>query len=379
MTLLYTLQDGAAGGTALRIMAVATNLQSQGARVIVSMPVGADVAPLMRRSGLDVREVPCLRLRRSRNPLYYVGWILALPITAAALARIIVRERVDIVYDNQITQLQAALAARLTGRRLVWHLIGLHEPVLVERLFFPFVRRWADRIVVSSDARGRRCRELHGYRGPYDVVHPPVDVERFRPAEGADRRGGHLDAPVIGTVCHLNRLKGVDVLLRAARQVKDELPGARFIVVGPTVPSQRGYFRDLLELRTRLGLEESVMFVGPREDVPEVLQRLDIFVLASRSEAAGIVLLEAMATGLPVVASRVGGVPELVRDGVDGILCDVGNVPQFSEAILGLSRDARRRRDLGSSARAWVRDRFALPIVGAKTAALLGEVQAQAL
>jgi glycosyltransferase involved in cell wall biosynthesis len=378
MTLLYSMQDGAAGGIARRVMAVATSLQSRGARVIVSMPLGAAAASLMRRSGLDVREVPCLRLRRSRNPLYYAGWVLVLPVTAAALARIIVKERVDIVYDNQITQLQAALAARLTGRRLVWHLIGLHEPVLVERLFFPFVLRWADRIVVSSDARGRRCRELHRYRGPYDIVHPPVDVERFRPAQGAYTRVGPLDAPVIGTVCHLNRLKGVDVLLRVARQVKDELPGAQFVVVGPSVPSQRGYFRDLRDLRARLGLEETVTFAGPREDVPEVLQRLDIFVLTSRNESAPMVVLEAMATGLPVVASRVGGVVELVRDGVDGILCDAGNVAQFSEAIVGLARDPGVRRDLGVSARASVQDRFALSIVAAKTAALLRDVQQEA-
>jgi glycosyltransferase involved in cell wall biosynthesis len=342
------------------------------------MPMGADAAPLLRRSGLEVREVPCLRLRRSRNPLYYLGWVLALPVTAASLARIITRERVDIVYDNQITQLQAAMAARMTGRRLVWHLIGLHEPVLVERLFFPFVRRWADRIVVSSDARGRRCRELHRYRGPYHVVHPPVDVERFHPAEGSETRGGALDAPLIGTVCHLNRLKGVDVLLRVARRVKEELPRARFVVVGPAVRSQRRYFWGLIELRARLGLEDTVVFVGPREDVPEVLRQLDIFMLTSRNESAPMVLLEAMATGLPVVASRVGGVVELVRNEMDGILCEAGNVAQFSEAIVGLAHDPRHRRDLGVSARARAQDRFALSIVGAKTAALLAEVQAQA-
>ena len=85
-----------------------------------------------------------------------------------------------------------------------------------------------------------------------------------------------------------------------------------------------------------------------------------------------------MATGLPVVASRVGGVVELVRDEVDGILCDAENVAQFSEAIVGLARDPWRRRGLGRSARVRVKDRFALPIASAKTAELLDEVHARA-
>lgn len=374
-TFLYTLQDGAAGGTARRIMAVASSLQSQGNRVIVTIPMGAAAAPLMRRTGLDVREVPCLRLYRSRNPLYYPAWLLALPVTAAALARIIRRERVDVVYDNQITQLHAAIAARLTGRKLVWHLIGLHEPRSVERLFFPFVRRWADRLVVSSEARGRRCRELHGYRGPYRVLHAPVDVERFRPGVG---RVGSTDAPLIGTVCHLNRNKGLDVLLRVAAAVREEIPRARFVVVGPAVPSQRGYLRSLMDLRARLGLQDAVRFVGPMEDVPGVLRRLDVFVLPSFSESSPLAVLEAMATGLPVVASRVGGVGEIVRDGVDGILCEPGDVAQFSRAIVDLVRDPARGQTLGASARARAEECFALPIVTAKTAALLREVREEA-
>jgi glycosyltransferase involved in cell wall biosynthesis len=140
--------------------------------------------------------------------------------------------------------------------------------------------------------------------------------------------------------------KGHRFLLDAAVRVQREIPEVRFVLVG------LGPLEEDVRSRTReLSLERSVVFAGYREDAPRIAGASDVFVLPSVQEGLPIALLEAMVQGIPPVVTRVGGVPEVVRDKLDGLVVAPGDPDSLAEGILALIRDPSRRRVLGASAR----------------------------
>jgi glycosyltransferase involved in cell wall biosynthesis len=142
---------------------------------------------------------------------------------------------------------------------------------------------------------------------------------------------------LVGTVARLHPSKGIDGLIAAAARVVTRLPHTRFLLVGD------GTERAALErLAHELGIAEHIVFLGERRDVRFLLAGLDLFVLPSREEGMGIVLIEAMATGIPVVATATGGIVEVVEDGVSGFLVPRGDANALAESIiLALSAPGR--------------------------------------
>jgi glycosyltransferase involved in cell wall biosynthesis len=165
-----------------------------------------------------------------------------------------------------------------------------------------------------------------------------------------------LVGPVAGLVANIRGSKGHDVFLEAAREVLGAAPEARFLIVGDGV----GY--DAVRARVRaLGLEAAVIMTGFRRDIPEVMAALDVLVLPSlRSEATSQVLPQALAVGTPVVASAVGGSPEIVRDGETGWLVPPGDAHALAEAILAAFRDPQGARAMARRGQELVRARFSL-------------------
>ena len=158
--------------------------------------------------------------------------------------------------------------------------------------------------------------------------------------------GFTADDLVIICVGTISRKKGHDILVSAFARTCDELPHIKLLVVG------RGPMRDTIERTVaKMKLESRVKFTGYRNDVQRLLIASDILALASRWESQPNVIMEAMAVGLPVVATRVGGVPELVDDGVSGLLVDSEDEAQFAAALVRLVRDAELRKKLGVNGR----------------------------
>ncbi len=143
-------------------------------------------------------------------------------------------------------------------------------------------------------------------------------------------------ALVVGWIGRLSSEKGADIFLRAAARVLAECPGARFVVVGdgPDLATLNALIDDL-------NIRKSVLLVGRREDMPAVYASLDVMVSSSRQEGLPMAILEGMASGLPLVATAVGDVPTVVRDGRTGILVPSENVESLAEAMVELLRDAR--------------------------------------
>lgn len=178
-------------------------------------------------------------------------------------------------------------------------------------------------------------------------VAPPPDVDPAAVSGLRRRYGLPADAPVVGMVANLNReVKGGDVFLRVASRVAEEVPDVRFLVVG-----LGGLEGPLQREARRTGVASSICFTGYTDDVHAHYALMDVSVLTSRSEGLSITLLESMSHGLPIVATRVGGNPEVVVDGETGWLVPPDDIAAFSSRVVDLLRDPDQRDRLGSAGR----------------------------
>jgi glycosyltransferase involved in cell wall biosynthesis len=177
---------------------------------------------------------------------------------------------------------------------------------------------------------------------------------------------------VVGAVTRLVPVKGLDVLVQAARRVVDRFPEARFVLVG------RGRERAALERQLAdLRLKERVILAGERLDVEGFYRMFDLFALSSHSEGCPNAILEAMRFGLPIVATRVGGVPELARDGESALLTPDGDADALAKAIARLLADPALARRLADRARDDARE-FTVPAYVAKMQDYYEELYAKA-
>jgi glycosyltransferase involved in cell wall biosynthesis len=248
---------------------------------------------------------------------------------------------------------------------LVWHLNDVNTPKPLRLVFLPLVRRWADRIPIASLAVGRFCfPDPHEANGRLHLLYAPVDTERFAPdVDGSTVRaelGIEPSCAVVGTVGNASPGRGWEFLLEAAPLIKDRCPAVKFLFVGELLENRRAYWSGLMRRAKDLKVSEDVLFAGQRQDVPQVMHALQAYVHPSEYEACPMSLLEACASALPVVATAVGGIPEIVEDGVSGFLVPPRSPLEIARAVLALlgSRDLADR--MGKAAFQHVRGRFSL-------------------
>jgi glycosyltransferase involved in cell wall biosynthesis len=189
------------------------------------------------------------------------------------------------------------------------------------------------------------------------VIRSGIDLSRFDPAlsPATFRKeiGVDLTTPLIGNIAHFADHKGHRYLIEAAREVMASLPGARFVLVG-----EGELKKSIEELVARLGLEKAVILTGFRTDIPAILAALDLFVLSSHLEGLCTSVMDAMAMGIAVVATRTGGVPEVVEDGVTGLLVPPRDPGALAGAIVRMIKDATLRQRMGRAGRERVVARF---------------------
>jgi len=283
------------------------------------------------------------------------------------LRRYIARERIDIVHTHMdLADFYGALAGRLGGARAV--VATKHAPdefrtrrtwkrypfLLLERLAYEM----DDAVIVVSEGLRTFLEKVERLpRRKMVVIGHGIEATSYPATRAEARRALGLPAhgPLIGAVGRLSPEKGQVVLLRALPAILAAFPRAACVVAG------EGPARAQLEAETRrLGIGDRVVLLGFRRDVPRVLAALDLFVQPSIYEGFGLSLLEAMAAGLPVVASRVGGIPEVVEDGRTGLLVPSQDPAALAAAIVRLLGDAEGAQRLGESAANHARERYSL-------------------
>lgn len=241
--------------------------------------------------------------------------------------------------------------------------------------------RLADCVLVNA-AAVKEWLVADGYNpSTIVVISNGIDTRQFQPPP--DRTWLHQQlelpptSPLVAVVSRLVRLKGLDYFLEAAAMVAHRFPHARFVLVGEPNPSQYEYLQELRDLSRRLAIADRVIFTGLRRDVPEILGSIGVAVVPSLNEALPNSMLEAMAAGCPVVASRVGGVPEALTDGQNGLLVPPADAAALANAISALLDDRDLASRLGCAARASVTRHFSIERMVASTERLYEELLAR--
>jgi glycosyltransferase involved in cell wall biosynthesis len=295
----------------------------------------------------------------------------------APLLALLRRERIDVLHSHQFgSNFWASILGRMAGTPVViahehnWSFEG-------ERL-----RRFCDRYVIAPRANAFLAVSRETRRAMIDLE--GIDAERVRfvplgiatPATtpGADVRAelGIADQdPVIGTACTLRPEKGLDVLVRAAGILLDELPDLRLLIAGEG--PDRGRVEALIG---QLGLGASVTLLGGRGDVPDFLEALDVAVCSSDWEGSPLSVMEYMEAELPVVATRVGGIPDMISNGVEGVLVPPGRPEAIAAAVADLLRDPDRAAEMGRRGRLRRREEFDLDVTARRIGDLYEELYA---
>ena len=261
-------------------------------------------------------------------------------------------------------------------------LFGEHEDATIHAVMAPNLRA-ADRVIAVSDHIADQAISLGVDSRRVRVIRSGVDTQRFRPAAATERTQARqrlevaATAPMILFVGNLEPRKQVDVLLRALARVRERRPDAQLLVVGTGENAgDLDQTAQLARLTHELGLDTAARFVGRLSDegLRDAYAAADVFALPSSSEAQGIVALEAMACGLPVVASAVGGLLGTIEDQKSGFLVPSGDVDALAARLAEVLGEPARRVDVGASARLAVERRFGWDQAVAATCEVYREV-----
>ena len=273
------------------------------------------------------------------------------------------RERdFDVVHGfMDMPTVYAALAGRLADRRVIFGGIrveydGTGLVKLAHRLLNPGLAGW----IVNSSASAQRLGEVFDIRPDrIHVVYNGLDVQRFEPRmsqeQARQKIGVGINDPIVTIVARLEPQKNHRMFLDTAAELVRRKAVARFFVVG-----NGSLGRQLRQGASDRGLSDTVMFLGNRPNVEEILWATDVSVLTSDYEGLSNVLLESMASGVPVVATDFAGVEELITHGETGFVVRRGDVSGMADRIESLLRDAEQRRRVGEAGRQFVREGFSV-------------------
>ena len=229
--------------------------------------------------------------------------------------------------------------------------------------FHKFIYQKIDAVIaISKDVADGFFRNLPVEREKVRIVYPGVDVEKFKfRSESRERIRNELNLGndiVIGVVSRFSPGKGHEELLRAFKILIQEFENMKLLIVGEPTVGEIDYFKSLKNLEKELGVEKNIIWTGFRKDIPDILSAIDIFVAPSHAEAFGLSLVEAMAVGLPVVATKSAGFLDIIDDGVNGLFFEKGNHIDLAEKIKKLITDREFARYLGEKASETARNKF---------------------
>lgn len=328
----------------------------------------------LAEGGVDVSSMPLHRIRARLDPRLHVRYLAGMREDVRRLRTVIRTTRADVVVVGGLVNPQAPVAAELEDTPIVWQILDTHLPKPGRALLMPLVRRASD-VVMST---GHTVAAEHPgalAMGPRLVTYfPPVDVARFSRSEARARDareffGFASEDIVIGNVANLNPMKGQQWLVEAAVQLKRRQPRISVLLLGAQYPHHSAHVERLIAIAEGGGftIGEDFVLHDPGSEVHRFIHALDVFCLTSepRSEGIPTVILEAMAAGLPVVATDVAGVGEAVVDGVTGHVIPPRDSAAIASAITDLVASPDLRSAFASAAHERARAEFDVSVCAA--------------
>ncbi|MBM3249393.1 MAG: glycosyltransferase family 4 protein [Candidatus Omnitrophica bacterium] len=342
MKILFLTNHLNIGGVTSYCLTLGEALKERGNRVYIASS-GGELLFKFIEAGIDFVPIP-IRTKKELSPKVIFS--------AVKLLRTVRDNKIDIVHSNsRTTQVLGCLLKRYAGVTHVHTCHGFFKRRLHRRLF----PCWGKKVIaISEQVKEHLIRDFRVKADDIRVIHNGIDADRFRPNNAFDKRQAKINlglgsGPVIGIIGRLSDVKGHIFLVEAMGQVLRSVPSAQLVIVG------EGRMKEGLISRAReLGIEDSVYFLPAVSDTRPMLQLMDIFCMPSLEEGLGLSLMEAMASGLAVVGSDIGGIKTLIRDGLNGLLVPPQDAESLGLAIVSLLEDERRRLMLAAEAREFI-------------------------
>jgi glycosyltransferase involved in cell wall biosynthesis len=340
-------------------------------------PLGPDVLAVLSTSGplveavrargveVLVKDFPVLRKVELKDPRRAVGFLGRFLSSVGTLAAWLREQGAAVLYVSTVTAPEWLLAGRLAGVRVVCH---VHESMPMSRaasalLLSPLLA--ADLVVANSRDTQAWIRSSLGARGARRtrVVHNGVR-EPVSPAAGSPAPGRPRSLVVVG---RLSTIKGQDTAIRATALVRQAGHDVTLTLVGDCYPGYEAVEDGLRDLAVRERVDDVTVFTGFRDPAP-IVAAADVVLVPSRVESFGLAAVESLLLGRPVVATRIGGLPEVVRDGETGLLVPADDPRALADAVVRLLEDPQLAAALGAAGRADARARFSMPAFSAALA-----------
>jgi glycosyltransferase involved in cell wall biosynthesis len=253
-----------------------------------------------------------------------------------------------------------AIAAKLLGIPVILH---LHNS---EKILWNNLNRFcAKRVLCCSRTLQGSIENIGLIQGKLTILYNLVDIEWIQTGTPIGKSlNVNKETIVVGTIAQICHRKGIDNLVEVARNVIRECVNVKFLIVGPVGINENEFLKEIELSISKNKLEDHIYFLGSRSDIPDILASFDIFFLPTRVEPFGIVIIEAMASNIPVVASKVGGIPEIITNNKNGYLFEPNDLKGFSSKIVELSESKEVRDVVGKNALKAVSGRFDKSTIG---------------
>lgn len=347
---------------------------------------GAEKHILNLAVGLDPSEINLKLCCLHREPFYQIArqagvqaW--ALPMQGKfdvgiikRLTKLIVEQQVDIVHTHGVrANLMGRLAARMVHRPVmttVHSLLSMDYPQPLTRFIYTLIERstapLTQRFITVSESLKTALAEQGVAPEKISVVYNGIDFTRYDMLKGVRDEAA---VPTVGVIGRLHPVKGQQYFLEAAAKVLADRPDATFVLAGAGADRER-----LENLAAKLGITDQVQFLGFVEDVPTLLTKLDLVVIPSLAEGFGLIAAEALAMEVPVVATQVGGLPEVVLDHVTGLLVNPADSAALAKGILWMLNHPHEAKDMAQKGREFVQQNFSALAMAERTKRLYLEV-----
>ena len=334
------------GGITSYAFTLYSGLKKRGHNVFIASS-GGEALPKFIAAGFTYIRVP-IKTKKEIS--------LKIIFSAFKLSGIIKNNKIDIIHSHsRTTQVLGCFLERLTPARHVFTCHGFFKRRFLRRVF----PCWPKRVIaISRQVREHLIRDFKLDEKRIVVIHNGIDLDRFRGQGPEGRKQARIslglgDLPVVGIIARLSDVKGHKYLIEAMGKVLEKYPRSNLLIVG-----EGKMQKELVGLVNSLGINKNVFFIPEIPDTTRALSAMDVFVMPSLQEGLGLALMEAMAEGLAVIGSNIGGIKTLIQDGQSGLLVEPADKNGLAQAILTLLNDPDKRLELGRRARDFIRNNF---------------------
>ena len=355
MNILFLTTHANTGGITSYILTLGEALVKSGHKVLVASS-GGDCVPRLEAVGIRHIQVN-IRTKSEVHPKLF----LRLP----SLARLVRDEDIHIIHaQTRVTQVLGFWLSYFTGVKMVTTCHGFFRP----RWFRKTFPCWGSAVIaISKPVAKHLSQDFEVSQNRIHLIPNGIDLDRFKIANEDQRRSIRQnwamgDTPLIGFIGRLSDVKGIPVLIKAMPLILKEIPSANLMIIG------QGPQEALLKKLTQdLSLNSQVRFESAINQTQDLLPAFDVFVMPSLMEGLGLSVMEAQACGIPVVASQVGGLVDLIEEGLSGYLVPVNDPAALADRIIEVLEDPNAAKKMANQARSNIEQFFSAKIMAKKT------------